>query len=1076
MENVLLLLLKMDARLSSGLGLLRTGKVLAAIFLGLFYLFSVEAYAQERRITGSVYDENGDPLPGVNVVIEGTATGTITDVDGNYSLTVSGGDGALVFSYVGYHSETVDIGAKSIIEISLVPDIHELGEIVIVGFGEQRKASVVGSITQTSGEVLERAGGVSSVGAALTGNLPGVVTMSSTGMPGEEDPQIIIRGRSSWNNSDPLILVDGIERPLNSVDINSVDRISVLKDASATAVFGVRGANGVILITTKRGHEGKPVISMNVSSTMKFTSKLPARYDSYDALSIRNQVIESELGIKPEAWASITPQEVIRKYRYPENLAEAERYPNVDWEDVLTKDYAMSYNANFNVSGGTKNVKYFANLDYQREGDMFKEFANNRGYHAGYGYDRLNVRSNLDFSLTPSTELRVGLSGSHGVKKGPNDMAYEYMVWAGLYNIAPDGFLPRYSDGVWGYYYPSPTQATGNSMETLAIKGIGYTTTDRINTDFTLDQDLGSLLKGLKARVLVSFDNEFREVGRGIDDIYNAPLHKWIDPETGVTYYDQTVDANNKFDWQEGVKWNTTSGWMDAGFRKLYYSGQLNYANTFAEKHNVTAMGDFSREESAWGSQIPRFRENWVFRVTYDFDTRYFIEYNGAYNGSEKFGSENRFAFFHSGALGWLLTEEPFIKSLDLDWLDMLKIRGSIGEIGDDQLRDDAGNEIRWLYQDNWEYISQESLPDGQWIFRQGLTGVDGIVSPYSWYRLSSLGNPNVHWEVVRKKNLGVELDLFDGLISGTVDYFNDERYDILIKGGDRAIPSYFGADASVANLGRVKTRGYEVELGLNKLFNNGLRLWADFTYTHAKDKIIDRDDPELKPEYQKLAGKPNDQPNAYISHGYYNNYDELYGSTPHDQLDEERMPGNYVILDYDADGVITTYDNVPYGFPGMPQNTYNTAIGFDYNGWGGFAQFYGVNNVTRQVVFTSLGGVRNTVYQEGSYWSKDNQNADVPLPRWNSTPSDYTPGTRYMHDGSYIRLKNVELYYTFSQQKWARSLGFDEIKLYVNGNNLWLWTKMPDDRESNFAGTGWASQGAYPTVKRVNVGLRVTL
>lgn len=1040
----------------------------AIILTIVFSLFLAETYAQERRVSGVVSDENGNGIPGANVVIKGTSTGTITDIDGRYSINVSG-DAVLVFSFVGYVSQEVPVGVRSQLDVSLASDVKQLEEIVIVGFGEQKKASVVGAITQTTGKVLERAGGVSSVGAALTGNLPGVVTMSSTGMPGEEDPRILIRGRSSWNSSEPLILIDGIERPISSVDINSVDRISVLKDASATAVFGVRGANGVILITTKRGQEGRADININASSTMKLVSKLPARYDSYDALRIRNEVIESELGVKPEAWVSMTPQAILDKYRYPASLAESERYPNVDWEDALLKDYAMAYNANFNISGGTSHVKYFANLDFQHEGDLFQEFDNNRGYHAGYGYNRLNVRSNLDFLLTPTTTLRAGLSGSHGVKKGPNDMSYEYMVWAGLYTIAPDGFLPRYSDGVWGYFYPSPSQATQNSMETLAIKGVGYTNSDRINTDFTLEQDLGKVLKGLRARALLSFDNEFREAGRGINDIYNSTLHKWIDPETGIAYYDQTVDNNNKFDFQEGVRWGITSGSMQAGLRRLYYSGQINYANSFAEKHNVTAMGDFSREENATGSMLPRFRENWVYRVTYDFDSRYFLEYNGAYNGSEKFSDENRFGFFQSGALGWMVTEEPFIKSLNLKWLDMMKIRASFGEIGDDYVTG------RWLYLTSWEYL-YDNLPSGQNIFRQGLTGVNGINSPYPWYREESLGNPNVHWEVVTKKNLGIDLDIFDGLLSGTFEFFNDKRTDILIEGGSRAVPSYFGSTAPVANLGRVNTKGYEMELRLNKQFSRGFRLWGNFNFTHAEDKILSKDDPELKPEYQKEAGKPNDQPYAYVSHGYYNNYDELYGSTAHDGLDDARMPGNYIILDYDADGMISEFDNVPFGFPGTPQNTFSSMLGFDYKGWGGFVQFYGVNNVTRQVVFSSLGGTRNTVFEEGSYWSKDNQDGDVPLPRWNTIPSNYTPGTRYMYDGSYIRLKNVELSYTFSQQRWAQSLGVENMKLYVNGNNLWLWTKMPDDRESNFAGTGWASQGAYPTVKRVNVGLRITL
>lgn len=317
---------------------------------------------------------------------------------------------------------------------------------------------------------------------------------------------------------------------------------------------------------------------------------------------------------------------------------------------------------------------------------------------------------------------------------------------------------------------------------------------------------------------------------------------------------------------------------------------------------------------------------------------------------------------------------------------------------------------------------------------------------------------------------------VMNGFLTGTFEYFKDKRTDILITGTDRAIPAYYGAVAPTANLGRVHTQGIEMEFRLNKKIGTDLRLWGNFNYTKAIDKIIERDDPELLPDYQKKAGKPNDQPSSYIDYGYYNNWDELYGSTAHDNLDDARMPGNYIILDYDADGIISTFDNVPYGFPGTPQNTFNSTLGFDYKGWNFFVQFYGVTNVTRQVVFSSLGGTRNTVFEEGSYWSKDNTNADVPLPRWSTVASSYSNGTRYMFDASYLRLKNIELGYTFTHENWLKTFGLSNLKVYVNGNNLWLYTKMPDDRESNFAGTGWASQGAYPTVKRINLGVRVSL
>src|SRR5690606_26295080 len=315
------------------------------------------------------------------------------------------------------------------------------------------KESVVGAITQTTGEVLQRAGGVTNLGMALTGNLPGVVTISSTGMPGAEDPQILIRAQTSWNNSAPLILVDGVERSISSIDIASVQTVSVLKDASATAVFGVKGANGVILITTKQGAKGKANIEIRSNMTAKMASKLPEKYDTYDALSLKNQVIERELGLVPGGWTAYKPYAILDKYRNPATPEERDRYPNVDWVDALFKDVAWSNNTSANVSGGTNFVTYFAGVDFVYEGDLFKTFQNGRGYNAGYGYTRLNARSNLDFNLTKTTKFSTKLFGSNGVRKVPwNASDGDATFWASAYRTSPDAMWPIYSDGTWGWY------------------------------------------------------------------------------------------------------------------------------------------------------------------------------------------------------------------------------------------------------------------------------------------------------------------------------------------------------------------------------------------------------------------------------------------------------------------------------------------------------------------------------------------------------------------------------------------------------------------------------------------------
>ncbi len=1035
-------------------------KIPALVFCLLFSC--VMASAQQFTAKGVVVDSNGEPVIGGGVALKSDPTvGTVTDLDGNFALTVPNDNAVLVVSFIGMETVEVPV-SRSEMRVVLNDDALMLEETIVVGYGQQKKASVVGAITQTTGEVLERAAGVSSVGAALTGNLPGVVTTQSTGMPGEEDPKITIRSGSSWNGNDPLVLVDGIERPMTSVDISSVESISVLKDASATAVYGVKGANGVILVTTKRGQEGKARIDVGFNATLKNPSKLPNKMDSYDALMARNASLEHELALMgADSWAYIRPQAFIENYRNQTTLEQRERYPNVDWQKALFNDFAMAYNANINVSGGTKFVKYFASADYINEGDLFKLYPNGRGYESGYGYDRINVRSNLDFKITNTTTLKINLSGSSAKRTAPtmnstNDIWQIQQQWAGAYNIAPDVFMPLYSDGAWGYL-PGSTNVT-NSAQNLSVGGQYETTTNRINTDFTLEQDLSFITEGLSLRGLISWDNQFVEANRGVTDSYNDPVMKWIDPMTGKESYDTPTTPYHNFDYSQPIKWTTGGGQVNnwSTLRNLYYQGQINYARTFAEKHDVTAMGLFSRQENATGSMIPMYREDWAFRVTYSWNNRYFAEYNGAYNGSEKFSDVNRFAFFQSGALGWMISEEPFMKWFrEKRIIEMLKVRASYGQIGDDNVGQ------RWLYMNQWAYGKASNL---------SLTREDSI---YQWYRESAIGNPDVQWETVTKFNLGIDYSMFKGLIAGTLEFFQDERTDILVNGNDRSVPAYYGATPPTVNLGRVRAKGYELELRVNKSFANGLRLWGNFNMTHSKNLILQKDDPQMRPTYQKDAGFSIGQYKSHIDAGFLQSWDEVYGSPAHDTNDAHKLPGDYYIVDFNGDGVVDSKDSAPVGYTSTPENTYNATVGFEWKGFSAFAQFYGVTNVTRDVPLQSFGGKLNTVYDMGTWWSPLTPAADVVVPAFNRTPS-YNDGTQYLFDGSYVRLKNVEIAYT-ANGGWVKKIGLDSMKIFLNGNNLWLWTRMPDDREANLSGYGGGG-GAYPTVRRFNLGVKITL
>jgi TonB-linked SusC/RagA family outer membrane protein len=595
--------------------------------------------------------------------------------------------------------------------------------------------------------------------------------------------------------------------------------------------------------------------------------------------------------------------------------------------------------------------------------------------------------------------------------------------------------------------------ATNNPALILGNNGVRNLKTTQMATDFILSQDLGALVKNLTFRGSYSLDNTFASEG-GIFDGGSA-ITKWVDPTTGEVRYGNTA-GTNQFDYVV-PQWGGRADAFQNGStrRRKVYQLQLNHSARIG-RHNITATGLFMRNENATGSQFGQFREDWVGRVTYNFANRYFAEFNGAYNGSQKFGPDYRFAFFPSGAVGWTLTNEKFMKGLP--WLSSLKLRASYGRVGNDNVGGD------YLYLSQYSYGGAARMGD------------NNANSPYTWYRESAIGNPNAHWENVEKTNIGVDYSLWRGLIEGSVDVYRDHRTDILINGSQRAVPVYFGGTPPSANLGETVVKGYEIELKFNKSFSKNVRLWGNLAITHAKDRIIFSDDPQLLDPYQKQAGFQIGQTRSYIRTGYNNTWDDVYGSTRQDQNDAGKFPGHFDLIDFNGDGKIDNFDQVPYGYPTRPQNTYNTTIGLDYKRFAVFVQFYGVNNVTRQLDQGAFGANLNVVYKQGDYWSKDDENARTPLPRWKSVGYGNEYGDFWQWDASYLRLKTAEISYSLDP-RWIKKAGMQSMRVFVNGNNLTFWSKLPDDRETNaLGGTGQGSQGAYPTVRRINFGLNLSL
>ncbi|MGV8136636.1 MAG: SusC/RagA family TonB-linked outer membrane protein [Mangrovibacterium sp.] len=1036
---------------------------------------------EKLNVSGTVVDIKGEPIPGATVLIKSTTIGTTTDFNGKFSLQIPPESQILQVSFVGFITQEIPINNKTNFHVILKDATVGVEEVVIVGYGTQKKESIVGAITQATNEQLKRSGNVTDLKQALTGQLPGVTTITASGEPGgtssgQSSTSVFIRGQNTWNGGQPLILVDGAERSMDNLDVSEVESISVLKDASATAVFGVKGANGVILITTKRGRQAKPKLSFSYNTTALMVSKLPQKLDSYEAIMLRNEMIEREVALNQTSWDDYIPYEIAVRYHLPQTPEYALLYPNVNWEKALFKQVAWTHRANLNVQGGTNFVKYFGALSYLYEGDMFKDYNNHKGYDPNYDFNRFNFRSNLDFKLTKTTNLKINLAGIYSQKN--TNYAYNNstsgtnpLAWAAVYRFPPDVMLPQYADGSWGQNYSLPPEQLQNPVALIYNTGIWERRTTALNADFALEQKLDFITEGLSFTATLFYDNSIQTVG-GISDGNNVrpesnlwgkiiypDLYTGLDQDPSEYTSYTPVTSASAFDWvvspwtidQESVS-STYTNYLPIS-RRLMYQGQLNYIRRF-KSHNIGAMGLFKREEYALGSMFPTYREDWVFRTTYDYNSKYLFEFNGAYNGSEKFGPGYRFDFFPSLALGWYISNEKFFK---IDWINRLKVRFSAGLVGDD-----AGTGARWLYQSQYSYGGQAHM-----------SANPNQSSPYTWYKESVVGNPDIHWEKARKDNFGLEAGLFDNLISVNYDYFTEDRTDIMLAGSSRAIPSYFGATPPAANLGEVKSKGHEFELKFNKLTSYKFNYWASLAVTHTQNEIVNRNDPALQADYLKQAGYAIGQTRTQVSTGFYNNWDEVFASVPQETNDLLKLPGYYNILDFNGDGVITSNDDtVPYGYSEIPENTCNLSLGAGYKGFSIMLQFYGVNNVSRYVPLDNFYQYQNTLFEHvRDYWSEDNQDASSFLPRW-KTEGEFI-GSYYIYDGSYIRLKTAELAYDFSE-KQLKKLGLSDLRLFVNGNNLFFWSDLPDDRESAWSG-GAAAQGAYPTPKRINFGFELT-
>jgi len=1014
------------------------------------------------KISGKVTDDQGIARYNVTVMVKETSIGTTTDYNGNYTIQIEKGQ-TLVFSFVGYISQEIIYKGQNRIDIELKASAASLDEVVVVGYGRQKKESVVGAISQIRGDAILKQN-VPEVANALAGLLPGLATIQSSSLPGgsgvnDKATEIYIRGRSTWNEAQPLVLVDGVERSIDDVDPYEIDKISVLKDASATAVFGVKGANGVILITTKRGITGKSSINVDVETTVNTLSRQPNVMNSYDGNYQKNIAILNEVAVNPTSWADYKPQQILNYYKtqqYPD------LFPDVNWLDEFTNKYSMSQRANLNVSGGTKFAKYFGSLSYLGQGDIIATKDYGQGYTPSFGYQRFNFRSNLDFNISKSTKLSVNLSGFYGAQKSPNGNNSNYATfWKSLYGHPPDVYPVRYSDGTWG---ENPAfDKYLNGITNVNFNGVKSNNRTQINTDLALDQKLDFITKGLSIGGRLSLDNYFITEGPNITDVgivtkylppsvISLPENQWeqyaiysypaAGQSTGYNYSGLPNTYSNE------VAQTTGEG------RATDYQFNLNYQGTFAN-NDISGLFLFKRRESDSSQDFLNYEEDWVGRLTYSYSSKYLVEVNGAYNGSEKFDRKYRFGFFPSVGLGWVISKETFFKKA-LPFVNLMKFRYSNGKVGNDL------GIARWQYVSNWDPLTST------WRFGAPFTSSTGIPITLE----GAIANPDIHWETDHKQDAGVDAEFFKGNLTLTYEYFWNTNTDIFVSADQRTGNDIFGAPLPSANLGETKTHGWELDLGYKHNFNKNLSLNLRYTQSFVKNEIIRRDDPLLLPDYQKQAGFAIGQTRTQVNQpGIIQSWDQLYTGVL-GQDNTQQLPGNFRQIDFNADGVIDQNDAVPYAYSNIPEYTHSLLIGMNYKAFNASILLYGVWNVSLTTNYDEFNEGYTVVrgFQAETAWN----------PEAGITTSATYPGLRLytyapkgnwgVEDGSYTRIKSAELGYRLNQKALKR-FKMSKMQIFFRGYNLALWSKMREDRESQNGCIANRTM-SYPLTKSFTLGL----
>jgi TonB-linked SusC/RagA family outer membrane protein len=1030
---------------------LKTQKKIIFLLLVTLLTTTVQwSFAQSKVATGVVKDENGEALVGVSVIEKGTTNGVVAGANGVFSLTVSP-NAVLQFSYMGYVTQEIAVGDGARLDVTLREDTKTLDEVVVVGYGQQRKESVVGAISQVSAKELMKSP-VANISQAITGKIPGVITSQVSGAPGEDDAQIYIRGRATFaGDAQPLILVDGVERSFSQIAPDDIETISVLKDASATAVYGVRGANGVMLITTKRGKEQKPVVNLTANWQVQSPTRSNTYLNSYESVTLLEEALAND-GLPSQF--SAADIEMYRKSSEGQlSGLDALLYPNVDWYDEILNNSALAQRYNVSIQGGTKRMRYYASGEmYDQEGLYKNLSADKYGNGSNTSYRRYAFRANMDLLLTKNLTASVNFGTRFEERSGPN--ANESSTYSEVFyelNHTPGWLFPVSYNIREGdrdvVLYGGSSQYQNNIAARLAKAGF-YRATNTINeTNFIADYKADWLTPGLSAKAMASFD---------YDSYYRRSFTAGF----------ATYELNDRSNYESVLSYNQFNADTELGYAgnnqtttfKLYMEFQLNYARKFG-LHDVTAMVLYNQNDYRYQADLAQRYQGLVGRVTYGYDDRYLAEVNAGYNGSENFMKGNRFGFFPSFSLGWRISNESFMESTR-SWMDNLKLRASYGQVGNDVYMVN-GVKQRFLYLDKWVQLSD--------AYYFGTTGNTGIYE-------SQYPNYDVTWERAHKYNVGLEFGLWNGLLGGSIDFFHERRNDILTEYLSR--PQWVGVVMAAGNLGKTQNQGYEVELRhINTVAGTDFGYTLGVTYSHARNEIISMDEPALKTAYSKLEGRPIEQYVGLVCDGFVTSQDLADPNFPVSAYGDVKV-GDLKYRDMNSDGFIDDRDQTTIGYSNIPENSYALSVGCTYKGWGLSVMLQGVGNVSRyydaEAMYAFVDGGKAKEHHLGRWnpslsESENLANATYPLLHYdNYGDHNQRLSSFILKNGAFMRLKNVELSYTFPI-RWIKVVNMSECRLFINANNLITWDHLDGltDPESN-------GSNRYPIMKTVNFGANI--